>query len=203
MAIPNAPSTPKGVRQAEAIVEAAIVCLGRDGYASASIQRIADEAGLSKRSVIYYYGNRERLFEQVIERITSRLLAQVAGAIEGLEEPADIATVGFNRVWEEITSDRALLAAYYGLVAESVTNAEFRVATRTLTDGFRSLLANVVADVEASGRSVPPDRDVVIEMIVAGQQGLQLAWLERGDTPALAGAISGFQHWMGSLAGPR
>ena len=37
-------TTPKGERAAESIVEAAIRCLGRDGYAATSVQRIADLA---------------------------------------------------------------------------------------------------------------------------------------------------------------
>ena len=50
-----APPTAKGARQVEAILEAAIRCLGRDGYSAVSLARIAAEAGVGKRAVLYYF----------------------------------------------------------------------------------------------------------------------------------------------------
>jgi AcrR family transcriptional regulator len=194
------PLTAKGARQSEAIIEAAIVCLGRDGYSGSSLQRIADEAGVGKRAVIYYFANRETLIDQVVQRIASRLLGQVAGAIAGLEEPADIVRVGFARVWSHLTSDRALLAAYYGLVAEAVTNDDLKDLTRHLTDGYRDLIGREMAEIESRGHELQIDPPVLIEMIIAGIQGLTLSWLERGTTPALEQAIAAFQVWLSALA---
>ena len=54
-------ATRKGALQAEVILEAAVRSLGKRGYAATSIQRIADEAGTSKRMVRYYWETRERL----------------------------------------------------------------------------------------------------------------------------------------------
>jgi AcrR family transcriptional regulator len=195
-----APPTPKGARQAEAILEAAITCLGRDGYAASSLQRIADEAGVGKRAVIYYFDNRENLVEQVVRRISDRLLTQVAEALEDVEEPADIVQIGFDRIWTQLTSDRALLAAYYGLVAEAVTNEDIKRHTRIFTDGYRTLLGGVAADMEARGRQLAIDPTVITEIIIAGIQGLNLTWLENGTTPALEQAIVEFQTWLSALA---
>ena len=85
------------------------------------------------------------LFEQVVRRIGDRLLAQVADAVAGREEPREIVSAGFEEVWAVVTSDRALLAAYFGLVAESVTDPTLRASTAHITDGFRSI-ADVTDD---------------------------------------------------------
>ncbi len=193
------PPTPKGARQTEAIIEAAIRCLGRDGYAASSLQRIADEAKVNKRALLYYFADREDLFDHVVRRIGDRLLAQVAGAVAGRQEPREIVSAGFKEIWAVVTSDRALLAAYFGLVAESVTDPALRASTAHITDGFRSIIAGLIADAEQRGRRPAIDPDVLTELVVAGTQGLTLTFLERGETPELMGTIDAFRSWIGAV----
>jgi AcrR family transcriptional regulator len=198
----TSPLTEKGARQAEAIVEATLRCLGRDGFAGTSLQRIADEAGVQKRMVLYYYGDREQLFAAAVRRLGDRLLAQVAAAVEGLEEPSDIVSAGFDRLWTNLVGDRALLVAYFGLISESVTNPDLRAATAYISDGYRRLIAQLVADARSRGRRLRMDEETLTVLITAGIQGLLLEYLERGDTPGLRDAIGEFQRWMAGMAPP-
>jgi AcrR family transcriptional regulator len=65
------------------IVRAAIVVLDRDGFASASIDRIAAEAGTSKGTVLYHFTSKEATYETVVTALyeagtavmTERILA--------------------------------------------------------------------------------------------------------------------------------
>ncbi len=195
----SAPLTPKGARQADAIVEAAIRCLGRDGFAASSLQRIADEAEVNKRALLYYFADREDLFEHVVRRIGDRLLARVAEAVAGREEPHEIVSAGFEEIWAVVTSDRALLAAYFGLVAESVTDPTLRASTAHITDGFRAIIGELIRDAAARGRRPAIDPVVLTEFVVAGFQGLTLTFLERGETPELMGTIEAFRTWVGTV----
>lgn len=194
----SAPPTAKGARQAEAIIEAAIGCLGRDGYAAASLQKIADEAGVSKRAVLYYFDGREDLLEQVVRRIGERLLERVGAAVAGLEEPSEMVAAGFAIMWEAFAKDRALLAAYFGLVAESVTDPALRRSTTVITDGIRTLVGRAIAEGQTRGRRPVLPPEVLIEVVVGGMQGLTLTYLERGETPELMGTIAEFNAWLGS-----
>lgn len=199
--VPSPPTT-KGARQADAILEATVRCLGRDGYAGTSLQRIADEAGVPKRSVLYYYGSREALFEQVVRRIVDRLMDQVSTAVEGLEEPADVVSAGFERLWTGLTGDPALLAAYFGLFAESVTDPSLRAAIPSLSDAYRGLVERLVANARDQGRKLLVDEESLVVLIVAGVQGLLLEFLERGDSPGLQRATVRFQRWIASTTAP-
>ena len=192
-------ATPKGQRQADGILEAAIVCLGKDGYAATSIQRIADQAGVGKRAVIYYFGSRERLIQRVIERISDRLLTELGASLTQGDEPADVARRSFRRLWQRATDNRALLAAYYGLVAEGVTNREIREYTRQITDRFRTQAAGSAIQAQNSGVVFRLDPVVATEMIIAGFHGLVLLWLEGGTTPAFEQALSAFEDWLARL----
>ena len=51
-----------------AIESAALALFLRDGYARTSVDAVAREAGVSKRTVYDYYGDKQRLFLDVIAR---------------------------------------------------------------------------------------------------------------------------------------
>jgi AcrR family transcriptional regulator len=55
-----------------AIVRAALEVFLREGYARASVDAIAAAAGVSKRTVYDYYGDKERLFLSTIEEISAQ-----------------------------------------------------------------------------------------------------------------------------------
>lgn len=194
--------TPKGERHAQQILDAALRCLARDGYAATSLQRVADEAGLGKRAVIYYFGSREGLFDAVVRQLGDQLLEQLQQAIAGAQEPADIASRGFEQLWAAVTTDRALLVAWFGLTAESITNPALERTATYITDRFRALLSSLIDDLLASGRELRLRRDSLEVLILTGIRGLILEYLERGETPQLMAAISDFQGWLVAVVGP-
>jgi AcrR family transcriptional regulator len=194
--------TAKGARQAEAIVDAAIRCLARDGYARTSMQRIADEAGVNKRMVHYYFDTREQLFDELGRSVGDRLLAGVADAVEGLAEPSDIVAAGFERLWKAVTDDPELQAVYFGLVAESVTDPALRRTVSHVKDGYRDLIRGLIVRVREHGMRLRLAEDSLTILILAGVQGLTLEYLEHGDSPALAAAIEDFKDWMVWVAVP-
>ncbi|HKQ42968.1 MAG TPA: TetR/AcrR family transcriptional regulator [Pseudonocardia sp.] len=55
-----------------AIESAALALFLRDGYARTSVDAVAREAGVSKRTVYDYYGDKQRLFLDVIARTQAR-----------------------------------------------------------------------------------------------------------------------------------
>jgi AcrR family transcriptional regulator len=192
----------KGERHAAQILDAAVRCLARDGYAATSLQRVADEAGLGKRTVIYYYGTREGLFDHVVRKLADQLVDQLKQAIGDAEEPADMIARGFGPLWAAITEDRALLVAWLGLVAESITNPALRDASSSIAQGFRDLLSALLDDALARGRTLRLERGSLEILVLAGMRGLILEYLERGPSPELELAISDFQRMLGDVTLP-
>lgn len=198
----NGELTRKGARSAHEILEATLRCVARDGYAATSMQRIADEAGVGKRAVVYYYGTREGLFDHVIRHIGGRLLDQLEAAVGGLEDPAEIVERGFEVLWSAITTDRALLSAWFGLQAESITNPEFRGSASYITDRLERIVAALIDAQLARGNVLRVDREALEVLVVANVQGLILYYLDRGETPAFQAAITEFQHFLSTVAAP-
>jgi AcrR family transcriptional regulator len=199
MTQPQAPTT-KGARQQREILDAALSCLGRDGFAATSLARVADEAGVSKRMVLYYFDSREALFTQLTRAIGRRLLTQLEDAITGLQDPGEVTEAGFTRMWEAITADRGLLVALFGVTIESATDAGLAEAIADFRESFRALLRRQLADARTHGRRTVFDDDVAVTMMLSGFYGLAFEWLETGDTPELRETIAGYQRLVAGLA---
>ena len=198
----STPPTEKGVRQSEEILEAALRCLGRDGFSTTSLSRVADEAGVSKRMVLYYFESREALFDRLAESIGDRLYDALADATAGLTEPGEVVESGFNRIWSAITSDRGLLIALFGVTIEGVTDPNLSRTIIKFKDRFRALLKRQMADARAQGRKTFLDDEVAATLILSGFLGLAMEWLERGDSPTLKATISSYQAGIAALAPP-
>ena len=56
------------------ILEAARKVFERDGFAGARMQHIADEAGISKASLHYYFRSKEKLFERIFDAYLKRVI---------------------------------------------------------------------------------------------------------------------------------
>jgi AcrR family transcriptional regulator len=61
----------------DALLEAAGRLFARHGAAEVSLRRVADEAGVTPAMVHYYFGSREGLYDAMLERAFSRVLARV------------------------------------------------------------------------------------------------------------------------------
>jgi AcrR family transcriptional regulator len=195
--------TAKGARKADEILDAAYRSLAQFGYSGTSMQRIADEAGVNKRMLHYYFETRERLFDQVVRRVGDRVLAQVEDAIAGLDEPAEIVVAGFDRLWDEVRADPQLQAVYFGLAAESATDPALKQALAHVNDGYRRLIGRLVKDARKRGYKLRWDEGSLTTLIIAAIQGLTLQFLERGETKDLRRAIQDFKAWLVWVAEPQ
>lgn len=188
--------------KAETIVLACLRCIARDGYAATSMASIAREAGIDKRLVAYYHGSREHLLDRVVRHVADQLITKLRQAIAGIDDPHEIARIGFNRIWESLTTDRALLVAWLGIKAEAISNPELQEGARYLNDGFRDVIREAWATIESRGFHARMSMERMTLMIVASIQGLVMEWLAYGDTPELAETLVDFQTWIASFAQP-
>src|SRR6266571_9257508 len=65
-------------RKHDAIAAAALVLFARDGYERTSVDAIAAEAGVSKRTVYSHYGDKENLFLLVLRETHDTMRDRVA-----------------------------------------------------------------------------------------------------------------------------
>ncbi|MFI9327733.1 TetR/AcrR family transcriptional regulator [Kitasatospora sp. NPDC052868] len=80
---PGNPTPPAGSRRMpekrQAIARAASTVFGREGYTRASVDAIAAEAGVSKRTIYNHFGDKEKLFLSVALETAGELTEIIAG----------------------------------------------------------------------------------------------------------------------------
>jgi len=69
----NSPHALRLAKKRNEILEAATLTFSEEGYDAASMDRIAERAGASKRTVYNHFDSKEVLFEAVAERLVLRL----------------------------------------------------------------------------------------------------------------------------------
>jgi AcrR family transcriptional regulator len=107
----------------EAIVRAARVVFGRDGYARAGIDAIAADAGVSTRTIYKHFAGKEQLFASVLEESAT----EVADAFEQtvatrLRAVGDDAEAALNVLGHAMLAQRTEHAAHFAMTRQ--INAE-------------------------------------------------------------------------------
>ncbi|MFD8211230.1 TetR/AcrR family transcriptional regulator [Streptomyces sp. NPDC059695] len=161
---------PRAVRERQ-MVDAAVRCFARQGYQAASMDGIAELAGVSKPLVYLYLGSKEELFTRVIRREAGALLAAVAAGVGGPEVPPD------ERLWAGLLAFFTYAAehpdSWVVLSRQARTQGEpFAGEAARMRDeivGFvAGLIGEAAADVGISSRDV----DALAQALVGAAESL-------------------------------
>ncbi|MFI6421509.1 TetR/AcrR family transcriptional regulator [Streptomyces sp. NPDC050842] len=168
---------PRAVRERQ-MMDAAVCCFARHGYQTASMDEIAELAGVSKPLVYLYLGSKEELFTACIRREAGALLAAVAAGVEDRSRPAD------EQLWAGLLAFFTYVAdhpdAWVMLSRRSWTQGEpFASEAARMREGIAAFVAGLLG--EAHGG-------------VAGREVEALA-------QALVGAAESLADWAGSTPG--
>jgi AcrR family transcriptional regulator len=123
---------PKGRRPGtsttrQAILDAARARFAQDGYASATIRKIAADAGVDASLVIQFFGTKDDLFAAAMS-ISPEALARITSAFDGPEDTVgERVTRAFLDVWEgEPQDSEPLLAMLRGAISHEDAAAQMR-----------------------------------------------------------------------------
>lgn len=172
---------PRDVRERQ-ITDAAVEVFSQHGYHAASMDEIAEVAGVSKPMVYAYLGAKEDLFAACIRRESQRLLEAVTSGVEAELEPdmqlwtglrSFFAFVGHNRSAWTVLHRRAL--AVGGEFAEEISQMRARsielVAAVVVATGTKQ---GVGAQAEKSGEGMAA-------ALVGAAESLADWWLDHPD----------------------
>lgn len=184
-----APRTPKGARTAARILDAATTVLDRDGFGGVTLGRVADEAGMDKRSVLYHFGSRGALLLRVVGTVGDRLAASIAADVDAARG-ADPADAFVAAIWDAARSDQPTIRAYFALVGGGAESAEVQGALRDLNDGYERLVVDLVQRADGAGAGPPSEaqrrRGALVVLVL---RGMLLELIERGEGPGTADGL--------------
>jgi AcrR family transcriptional regulator len=147
----------------EAIIGAALAQVSAGGYASATVQAVAERAGVAVGTVYRHFPSKSELFAEVFRRASERELAVVieVSAADGRPAAQRIALA------VEAFCRRALAGPVlaYSLLAEPVDPAVESERLR-LRVGYRDAFARVLDDGVTAGELRPHDIQIVAAALV-------------------------------------
>lgn len=154
-----------------AILDAAFAVFSCQGYDQASVQEIADEAGVSKQTVYNHFEDKQRVFDEAMAATADSVLADNLAVIERLRTPVDDLRVVLGDVARGILEvscehrSRALRWLTYAQVARFPHLIEV-VQGRT-ADRLGPALADRLARLVLSGQLRQCDPDQAAEQLLA------------------------------------
>jgi TetR/AcrR family transcriptional regulator len=78
-----------GKERREQLIAEAIRLFGQRGYEAATLDAVAEAAGVRKQSLLYYFPTKESLFDACVDDLSGRVSQILERALEDIEEDAD------------------------------------------------------------------------------------------------------------------
>src|SRR3974390_2351345 len=102
------------------ILEAAFSEFSRNGYATTTLEQIAERAGVTKGTIYVYFENKEHLFISMVREFTKRATETVQGIFETHEgSTADLLRAQFSFIYQHIVEDKRRREVLRMLIADA------------------------------------------------------------------------------------
>jgi AcrR family transcriptional regulator len=137
----------------EALLDATIACVVRDGYARTTTGAVAREAGVSVGAIQHHFSGKAELMAGAVAHLLARRQDEFAKAIAGLDPGADRVDAAIDVLWSMYES--SAFVAWLELWVASRTDADLRAAVLAMNDAFirsaQAQFAEVVGDLPGGG----------------------------------------------------
>jgi len=170
----------------EAIVDATVRVLLRQGIASTTVRDVAAEMGTSSGLIHHYFSSMDELLAEAFDLVASQDLARSAAAIDAVSAPIRKLAVFFanyNRA-DEQWSMQVWLDAW----AEAARRPALQRSSRRLNEEWQALVASVISAGVAAGEMSCDQPDAVAWRIISMLDGLALQSVAHADLVSLSDA---------------
>jgi AcrR family transcriptional regulator len=165
------------------VLEAAVRVFHKKGYASASIQDVADEVGVLKGSLYHYIDSKEDLLARIFEDSAGHFMEMLDEA-DGLDERPVERLRGFGRacsLWYLRNIERV---AIYATEWKHLTGKRRGEVVR-IREAYERRLAGLIEEVKEAGEAAPDlDVNFATYFIFGALNGLPDWYRRRGPDPA-------------------
>lgn len=161
----------------ERLLEAAVVCLQRQGYAATTARDIAAVAHANLRSIGYHYGSTQGLLLAAISANWRRWLAPLIAAASSDERaPQERLSEGMGLFSSALSQNAPMVHAWLEAVTLAPRDPALRATLAANQQEFRTALARTLA---AAGQ---PDPELRASAIISVCDGLIVRFLLYGET---------------------
>jgi AcrR family transcriptional regulator len=179
----------------EQILDVALEVFGTRGYHGASMNEIAEAAGVTKPVLYQHFDSKDELFAALIEDVGTRMRDTIAKATADAPDGKTQTRLGFRAYFRWVATDHAGFRLLYGGAARH--DAEFTTQIRRITSDAASAIAPLIAvDVDHDTRRL------IAHALVGLAEGASRRLVENGtefDPYEVADTVSALA-WAGLRA---
>ena len=158
----------------EQILDVALEVFGRAGYHGASMNDVAEAAGVTKPVLYQHFDSKRALFRALLEDVGNRLLSAIAKATADAPDGKSQTQRGFQAYFRWVAEDHDEFKLLYG--GGTRRDDEFRGAIRRITAEAANAIAPLIAiDIE------PEHRRTIAHAIVGLAEGASRRLVDIGD----------------------
>ncbi len=154
------------------IVEAALACVTKYGYANTTTPIIAREAGLSRGAMMHHFSNRLTVIQAAIEHLHEKRLRAFRRAIANL--PKDTLQIhdGLEAYWKHVT--HPLYVAFHELAVAARTDEDLAKILRPAQTAFYNEWYQLSYDLFPEWRSDPAALELAMDLVNTTLEGLAI-----------------------------
>jgi AcrR family transcriptional regulator len=158
----------------EQILDVALEVFGRAGFHGASMNDVADAAGVTKPVLYQHFDSKRELYRALLEEVGSRLLSAIAKATADAPDGRSQTQRGFQAYFRWVAEDHDEFKLLYG--GGTRRDDEFRKAIRHVTAEAAEAIAPLIAvDID------PEHRRTIAHALVGLAEGASRRLVERGE----------------------
>jgi AcrR family transcriptional regulator len=131
------------VARREQLLDVALDVFARAGYHGASMNDVAEAAGVTKPVLYQHFESKRELYGALLDEVGSRLLAAVTSATAGTTDGRQQTELGFRAYFRWVAEDHDGFRLLYGSGARR--DEEFNRAVRRVTAGAAAAIAPLIA----------------------------------------------------------
>ncbi|OIO91949.1 MAG: hypothetical protein AUK03_10350 [Anaerolineae bacterium CG2_30_64_16] len=159
------------------IIEAATAVFAAKGFDVATMEDIADAAGINKATIYLYLKNKDAL----IRAIAEQLFAQELAGLQAAHDLPGAATERLTAYYESLIADEAevlpLMPIFYEFCALGLRRDEVRAVISEFIDQVTGLLESIIQDGIDSGEFAPTEARQAARALDALLSGTLLHWV--------------------------
>jgi TetR/AcrR family transcriptional repressor of bet genes len=146
------------------LLDKAFGCLSRYGFSATTMERMAEEAGVSKGTLTYYFKNKEDITCRIASHVAARFFGEVRQGVQGLENPRERLIRAIELLWSGYMGLPELITGYYELWAESFHYPALKEQVVAIYTDFRRIFLDEL--VRLSGEAGPDGTRLLSDAIL-------------------------------------
>src|SRR5829696_4321405 len=162
------------VARREQLLDVALEVFARAGYHGASMNDVAEAAGVTKPVLYQHFESKRELYQALLDEVGARLVGAITSATAGTTDGREQTELGFRAYFRWVTQDHDSFRLVYGSGARR--DEEFNRAVRRVTAAAAAAIAPLIAaDIDDEHRLT------LAHAIVGLAEGASRRLVERGD----------------------